>query len=321
MSHQPASSLIEPGSYRLPRRPNRKVTEPSEEYGRRTVVDLDSPLPWIAVSACWADSKDYSPAEMGEHDPEREAGSASEPRIFVTTMWTMVLTAASNSPEKAQEALNQLCRIYWNPIRSYFERALRNSHDAEDLTAIFFETMLQRDFLTNIRREGGKFRSWLLKSAQHVLLDYLDKRNARKRGGGQTALSLDAESDDGGPGLDPADQRDAAKAFEREFVTATIELVFQQMEREFVSARKEQEFTVPTAEAFTLFLPCVLKTNDAGYEEIGQRLGKSEGAIKQIVRRLRLDFERTFRAQVAETLSSPDEFDDEVRYLLSVLEA
>jgi RNA polymerase sigma factor (sigma-70 family) len=259
---------------------------------------------------------------MAEHASEHEIPSPLDPKIFTSTLWTTVIQVAQTGPpEKAEEALNQLCRTYWHPLKGYFERSLRHAHEAEDLTAIFFETMLQREFLSEVRKDKGKFRSWLLKAAQRVLLDYIDKRDAKKRGGGQSPLSLDAEHEDGTPLFDPADQQDAAKIFEREYVMATIERVFQKMEREFVAARKEDEFPISLTEAFALFLPCVLKTNEEGYDEIGRRLGKSEGAIKQILRRLRLDFERLFRAEVAETLSSPDEFDEEVRYLLRVLEA
>lgn len=258
---------------------------------------------------------------MSEESPFNGPGYTPDPKIFVTTMWTMVLTAASKeSPQQAEEALNRLCRIYWHPIHGYFARALNDPTEAEDLTQTFFATMLRRDFLADIARDKGKFRSWLLTAAKRVLLDHLEKRSAEKRGGGQRPMSIDATTEEGTPLFEPAAEQNAVEEFERDYVAATIERVFDSLESEFVAHHPAGDFAVGPKDAFGLLLPCVMKTNEAGYDEIGMRLGRTEGAVKQIVRRLRGDFERLFRAQVAETLSNPADFDDEVRYLLRVIE-
>lgn len=258
---------------------------------------------------------------MPEESRPTGSGCSPDPKIFVTTMWTMVLTAAAKgSPHDAQEALNRLCRLYWHPIHAYFARALSDPTEAEDLTQTFFATMIRRDFLADIARDKGKFRSWLLTAAKRILLDHLEKRSAEKRGGGQRTLSIDATTEDGTPLIEPVSGQNSVLEFERDYVAATVERVFDNLEAEFVADHPPGDFALDPQQAFSLLLPCVMKTNEAGYDEIGRQLGRTEGAVKQIVRRLRGDFERLFRVQVAETLSDPADFDDEVRYLLRVIE-
>jgi len=48
------------------------------------------------------------------HSGSTQNGAAA----FVTTHWSVVLEAQSESPT-AQEALEKICRIYWRPIYSF----------------------------------------------------------------------------------------------------------------------------------------------------------------------------------------------------------
>jgi hypothetical protein len=56
------------------------------------------------------------------------------------------------------------------------------------------------------------------------------------------------------------------------------------------------------------------------YKELAAELGSSEGAVKTSIHRLRQRFGKLLREEVAETVSRPEEVDDELRYLLSVIE-
>ncbi len=51
------------------------------------------------------------------------------------------------------------------------------------------------------------------------------------------------------------------------------------------------------------------------YAEAASRLGQSERAVKVAVHRLRRRFRELFREEVAHTVSSPEEIDDEIRKL------
>src|SRR2546427_11107289 len=95
--------------------------------------------------------------------------AASQPSIdnggaaFVTTHWSVVLTAQGHSPA-ADEALEKLCRSYWRPIYSFVRREGRTVEDAQDLTQGFFALILERRDFDAVRQEKGRLRSYLLVS-------------------------------------------------------------------------------------------------------------------------------------------------------------
>jgi len=57
------------------------------------------------------------------------------------------------------------------------------------------------------------------------------------------------------------------------------------------------------------------------YAEIAVRLGTTEGAVKVAVHRLRQRYREVLRAEIAGTVATPGEVDDEIRSLFAVLSA
>ena len=55
---------------------------------------------------------------------------------FQTTRWSLIATAARESPSLAREALEQLCRAYRPPVVAYLRRDGHAPADAEDLAQI-----------------------------------------------------------------------------------------------------------------------------------------------------------------------------------------
>src|SRR5947207_10989938 len=90
---------------------------------------------------------------------------------FVTTRWTVVLSAAGTDPQRGEDSLAELCRTYWYPLYAYVRRRGYGAADAEDLTQEFFARLLAKSKLAGITREGGKFRSFLLASLNHFLVN------------------------------------------------------------------------------------------------------------------------------------------------------
>jgi DNA-directed RNA polymerase specialized sigma24 family protein len=111
---------------------------------------------------------------------------------FRTTHWSVVLAASQNESFGKQDALAKLCQAYWYPLYVYIRRCGHDVHNAQDLTQDFFRFFLEKDVLADITREGGKFRSFLLTVLKRFLANEWARRQAQKRGGGRTILSLDA---------------------------------------------------------------------------------------------------------------------------------
>src|ERR1700693_4750091 len=113
---------------------------------------------------------------------------------FHTTLWTLVMVSAQSQAEGGKAALAELCRIYWYPLYAFVRRRGYSPHDAQDLTQAFFAQLLEHHGFGRADREQGRFRTFLLAALKNFLANEWDKAQALKRGGGQTFVSLEAES-------------------------------------------------------------------------------------------------------------------------------
>src|ERR1700722_13823520 len=89
--------------------------------------------------------------------------------VFVTTHWSVVLTAKNQDSFRSAEALETLCRTYWHPLYAYVRRRGYSPADAEDLTQEFFAWLLERNWLGRADQQRGRFRSFLLTSISNFL--------------------------------------------------------------------------------------------------------------------------------------------------------
>jgi RNA polymerase sigma-70 factor (ECF subfamily) len=126
-------------------------------------------------------------------DPKADVGAdpLSDGAHFSTTHWSVVLLAGAADTGPAEAALEPLCRSYWYPLYSYVRRKGHSPHDAQDLTQEFFARLLDKKYLRLAKQERGRFRSFLLKSLNHFLVNDWVQNQAQKRGSGQKLFSLD----------------------------------------------------------------------------------------------------------------------------------
>jgi len=224
-----------------------------------------------------------------------------------------VLTAGGGDGAQAQEALARLCRTYWYPLYAYVRGRGQGPEDAQDLTQEFFARLLAKESLARITRDKGKFRSFLLVSLNHFLTDEWKRAKALKRAGGQI-ISLDAASAETRYAHEPADPATPETIFEKNWALALLNEVFEQLQQEYRSAGK--------GEFFEHLKFCLTGERSAiPYVELASRMGLSEGALKVAVHRLRQRYRELLRAEVAHTLSNPQDVEAELRYLFGVLAA
>src|SRR6185503_6544686 len=153
-------------------------------------------------------------------------------REFTTTHWSLVLVARDTDSPRAAAALAELCRTYWYPLYAFVRRKGHSPHDAQDLTQSFFARLLEKNYVAQADRERGRFRTFLLAALNHFLADEWDKARRLKRGGGQELISFDAASAEERYRLEPTDQLDAAKLYERRWVTTLFDKVLVRLEEE-----------------------------------------------------------------------------------------
>ena len=243
---------------------------------------------------------------------DTEVTTAAQRNWFTTTHWSLVLNARDPSSPLATEALEKLCRTYWYPLYVYVRRQGEDDESAKDLTQGFFARLLEKNYLAQVQRERGKFRSFLLASLKHFLADEWDKARAQKRGGGQPIISLDDTTCEDRYRLEPAEAMDAEKLFERRWALTLLEQARTRVKEEYVKAGKAELYD--RLNAFESG-----DQNAPSYAQVAAELGLTESAVKSAVFRMRQRYRELVREEVANTVESPAEVDEEIRHLISVI--
>lgn len=223
-----------------------------------------------------------------------------------------MVTAGRGDTPGAQAALEKLCRTYWYPLYSYVRRRGHSPEDAQDLTQEFFSRLLQRNWVGSADQQKGRFRSFLLSAMNHFLADEWDKARAQKRGGGLTPVPLQFDTAETRYGLEAADPLTPEQNYERRWALTLLEKVLGRLRQEYQSQHRE--------DLFTALHPCLTGDRTSQpYAELGPKLGLSEGGVKAAVHRLRQHYRQLLREEIAQTVATPEEVDEELRHMLVAL--
>jgi RNA polymerase sigma factor (sigma-70 family) len=224
----------------------------------------------------------------------------------------MVLAAGQKSSPAADAALAELYERYWFPVYAYIRRRVSDPHEAEDLTQEFLCRLNEKNVWAAADPARGRFRSFLLTAARNFLAGQWRREGAQKRGGGVRTHSIDFGSGESRLSRHPADTHTAEAEFDRRWAIALLERVLARLEAEAAAAGKAE--SIQTLQHFL-----VGRGTDVSVAEAAVRLGMSEGAVKTAAHRLRRRYRELLRAEIAETVGSPEEVDDEIRSLFDAL--
>jgi RNA polymerase sigma factor (sigma-70 family) len=234
---------------------------------------------------------------------------------FCTTNWSLILSSAGET-KSSEQALGQLCRIYWRPIFAFICRRGHSVCDAQDLTQEFFVRLLTGRLLANADPARGRFRSLLLKALQNFLVDSHSRRHAQKRGGKQQFVSWDDWMAEGPTHLNlpvgAIDSWSAERLFDARWAATIAEQALRQLREECEARGRGRVFD-------TLSSVLASDREDVSYARLATDLGVSEMMVKRLLHQLRQRYRALLRREVARTVSTQEELDDEIRYLCSVL--
>ncbi|MBV8451441.1 MAG: sigma-70 family RNA polymerase sigma factor [Deltaproteobacteria bacterium] len=222
---------------------------------------------------------------------------------FPTTSWSMVVAARGHPAVEGRDALTSLCEAYWYPIYQYIRHRGYPAQDAEDLTQQFFARLIEKSFLSQADRARGRFRSFLLGAVKHFLAGQSRHARAQKRGGAIAELPVDTAADNFH--LPDRESSRPDKSFERRWALTVLGCALE-------SLRPIKHF-----DHLKQFLTG--EHSDISYVLLSAELGMSEGALKVAIHRLRRRFAQSLREEIARTVVSPAEVDEEIRYLLAVI--
>jgi RNA polymerase sigma-70 factor (ECF subfamily) len=235
-------------------------------------------------------------------------------RQFASTHWSLVVAAGQRDRPESEAALANLCRLYWYPLFAYARRHLANREDAQDLTQEFFARLLERDYLRQADPQRGRFRSFLLTAFKHFLAHERERANAQKRGGGRKALPLDFQFGERRYQREPSHQATAEALYERGWALTLLEQALARLREEQTGTGKGRLFE------------CLKGTLTGAapprpYAELAAELGMSAEAVKVAAHRLRRRYGELLRAEIAQTVTTAEEIDDELRDLFAALSA
>ena len=239
----------------------------------------------------------------------RENGAA----VFATTHWSLVLEAQGESPA-AQDALEELCRTYWRPVYAFLRRQGVGPEEAEDITQGFFAQLLERRKFSALRKEKGRLRSFLLGSLKYFLADERRRAMAIKRGKGQRLIPLERLRVDERIEMEPSDPVTAEMIYERRWALTVLEHVLSRLKDEYQTAGNAALFDL-----LKQLLPD--EPGSPSQADIAARLGMTENAIRQAFYRFRQRYQSLLREEIAHTVATPGDIEDELRHLIAVLEA
>jgi len=248
---------------------------------------------------------------MGESSPER-VFFAGSPKQFQTTRWSMILAARDGESQEARDALAALCAAYWYPLYAFVRRKGNDPDASQDLVQGFFTRLLERGDLALVDRSKGKFRSFLMAACTHYMANERDKERAKKRGGNQPPVSIDALTAEGRYRREPVHDLTPERLFDRQWALALLDQVLAQLELEMSLAGKSRQFAV--------LQPALLGgAKRVPYAEIAATLSISEEAARAAAHRLRRRYRELLKNLVSRTVDDPGDVDDEIRMLFSAL--
>ena len=232
--------------------------------------------------------------------------------MFGTTHWSVVLAARDVTAPEAQAALARLCQTYWYPLYCCVRRHGRSPEDAQDLTQAFFEKLIERNQISLADRERGRFRTFLLRSLENFLRNEHEKASTQKRGGGRTFVSWDAQSAEERYSAEPATDLSPAQLFERRWASTLIAETLARVRRELSMTGRD--------ELFDQLEPSLWGDDTSTpYAEIAASLGMTAVAVKVTMHRLRARFRSMLREEIAQTVATLDDVEDELQRLFQIL--
>ena len=222
------------------------------------------------------------------------------------------MAAGDSASIQHEPALGTLCQTYWFPLYAYLRRRGYDTHEAEDYTQGFFTGILERKGLQRADPKYGKFRSFLLVSLKNFLADEWDRSQAQKRGGDKKVLSLDFDAAANRYDQEPSHHISPEKFFERSWALTVLTRAMDRLKAESAVSDKQQLF-------YHLKVYLTADKDAVPYKDVAAKLEMTEGAVKVAVHRLRRRYRELVRDEIAQTVTTEAQVDEEIRDLFAAL--
>jgi DNA-directed RNA polymerase specialized sigma24 family protein len=252
----------------------------------------------------------------------RDASTTESPGSlthFVTTRWSLIRQrGAPGAPSKVDPGLENLCQIYWRPIFTFIYRRGYSAPDAQDLTQDFFLMIMEGNFLQLADPGRGRFRCLLLKSLTRFLIDAGARQRRQKRGGRLQFVSWERWMADAPAQLalpqEVMESTPPEALFDAGWAAATAAEALRRLRLECESKGRRRVYVA-------LQPHLTAERSEVCYEGLSRTLGVPELSVKSLLHHFRRRYRELLREEVARTVESKGNVDDELRYLCATLSA
>ena len=231
---------------------------------------------------------------------------------FQTTRWELIAKASKPQGAEHEQALEELCQIYWPALYSFIRRKGFSSADSQDLTQDFLFQLIKGTMLETVEAEKGRFRSFLAACCNNFISNHRDAANTIKRGGGIQFISLDFVATELKYEAELGHSVTPEKEFVRKWATLLLARVMIKLGEDYREDGKEAIFRA-------LYPVLIGNRKELTYRELAELVGTSEANIQVMVHRLRRKFSDLLREEVRATLVDPSELDEEIRFLIAAV--
>ena len=177
----------------------------------------------------------------------------------------------------------------------------------------FFQHLLEKNTLSRADQEKGKLRTFLLGALQNYLLKQHERLSALKRGGGKQIVSFDDQLIDAEAAMHATMHLNEISSYDAAWASSVVARAWKNVRERFLEEGR--------GEWFDVLRPLVAggAAEPPDQQEVAQRLGTSVENLRVSLSRLRQRYRHALRAEVASTVSDPNDIDTELHYLYQVL--
>ena len=230
---------------------------------------------------------------------------------FQATLWGRVFTAGKQGFPESQEAMAALYKAYLLPIYSFLRRSGHDRQKAEELAQDFFGYLWEHNVVAKADPNVSKFRNFLIGVLKNFVRNEHKRQKTLKAGAEYQLVSIDAETAEGVYANEPVTDETPERIFERHWVLSILKQARERLRAEFLKSG--------TAEHFRAIDPFLTGDNDERFASLAAKLGKSEGATRTFVTRLRARHRELILEVISDTLANKEEAEKEFAALVDVL--
>ena len=234
---------------------------------------------------------------------------------FPSTDWTLISRLRSRHETVAQAALGELCAAYHYPLYCFIRRRGLAHHDAQDALQDFLAKLLRNESLQGTHQEEGRLRGFLSTALSRFLANW-HRDHAKER----LNVSIEAEQElardeERFQKEKLTDEDTPERIFERKWAQEMLRRVLAEMEGDY--KRKDKHAL------YKALRPVVLGGGSLvgeATEAMAKSLNMTTAALRVALSRFLGDYRDRLRREVQQTISNPDEIDEELACLARAFE-